>query len=242
MLELTKTGIEGLDDVLNGGIVKKSTTLVSGNPGAGKSLLGLEFIYRGVREFDEQGIYLSFEENESDLREAAESIGFEEWGKYVDEGKIKVFDKQKLIRQNDFSSSLEILLEELQNNEYDRLVLDSLSMFQLFFDTERERRTYLLKFMDILQEDGLTTLLINEQSKMFPSSGIGLENFLTDGNIYLIQTPTKSGVSRYLWVAKMRKKNINTDIFPMEISEGGLKVHNKASAYTMMGDEEGFPL
>jgi len=77
MIELTKTGIDGLDEILNGGIVKNSTTLVSGNPGAGKSILGLQFIYNGVDQFDEKGIYLSFEENEKDLREAAESIGFD---------------------------------------------------------------------------------------------------------------------------------------------------------------------
>ena len=137
MIELTKTGIDGLDDILNGGIVRNSTTLVSGNPGAGKSLLGLQFVYNGVDEFDEKGIYLTFEENESDLREAAESIGFERWQEYVDDGKITVYDKQVLLRENDFSSSLEILLDDLDEDDYKRLVLDSLTMFQLFFEIGR---------------------------------------------------------------------------------------------------------
>ena len=86
MVELTQTGITGLDDILNGGIVKNSTTLVSGNPGAGKSLLGIQYIYNGVEMFDEEGIFLSFEENESDIREAAESIGFDNWADHVEEG------------------------------------------------------------------------------------------------------------------------------------------------------------
>jgi KaiC/GvpD/RAD55 family RecA-like ATPase len=79
MIELTKTGIDGLDEILNGGIVNNSTTLVSGNPGAGKSILGLQYIYNGVEKFDEKGIFLSFEENAEDLRQAAESIGLENW-------------------------------------------------------------------------------------------------------------------------------------------------------------------
>lgn len=236
MIELTKTGIEGLDEILNGGIVKNSTTLVSGNPGAGKSILGLQFIYNGVDKFDEKGIYLSFEENERDLREAAESIGFDTWSDYVENGDIKVFDKQVLLRENDFSSSLELLLEDLEDEEYDRLVLDSLAMFELFFETEREKRTYLLKFTDILRENELTTLMTNEQGAVFPDTDIGLENYLTDGNIYLIQTPTDSGVSRYLWVAKMRKQNIETDIYPMEIAWGGIDVHENASAFSMMSE------
>jgi len=238
MVELTKTGIDGLDEILNGGIVRNSTTLVSGNPGAGKSLLGLQYIYNGVELFDEKGIYLSFEENAKDLREAAESIGFENWQEHVDSGNIKVYDKQVLLRENDFESSLEILLDDLDDEHYERLVLDSLTMFQLFFDTEREKRTYLLKFTDILSQNNLTTLMTNEQGTVFPETDIGLENFLTDGNIFLLQTPTDSGVNRYVWVAKMRKQNIDTDIFPMEIATGGIQVHQNASAFSMMSEDE----
>jgi len=238
MIELTKTGIDGLDEILNGGIVKNSTTLVSGNPGAGKSILCLQFIYNGVEQFDEKGIYLTFEEDEEDLREAAESIGFDKWGEYVESGQIKVYDKQVLLRENDFSSSLDLLLEDFQDADYDRLVLDSLAMFELFFENETEKRTYLLKFTDILSQNDLTTLMTNEQGAVFPETEIGLENYLTDGNIYLIQTPTESGVNRYVWVAKMRKQNIETDIFPMEISQGGIRVHQNASAFSMMSEDE----
>jgi len=238
MIELTKTGIDGLDAILNGGIVTNSTTLVSGNPGAGKSILGLQYIYNGVEQFGEKGIYLSFEENESDLREAAESIGFDEWPDHVESGDIKVYDKQVLLRKNDFSSSLELLLEDLEDDDYDRLVLDSLTMFELFFEDEKEKRTYLLKFTDILSNNELTTLMTNEQGAVFPDTDIGLENYLTDGNIYLIQTPTDTGVNRYLWVAKMRKKDIETDIYPMEISWGGIDVHENASAFSMMSEDD----
>ena len=238
MIELTKTGIDGLDDILNGGIVTDSTTLISGNPGAGKSILCLQYIYNGVDMFDEKGIYLTFEENAEDLQQAAESLGFDKWPEYVDSGDIVVYDKQVLLRENDFSSSLELLLEDLEDDDYDRLVLDSLAMFNLFFETETEKRTYLLKFTDILRENGLTTLMTNEQGAVFPDTDIGLENYLTDGNIYLIQTPTESGVSRYVWVAKMRKQNIKTDIFPMEIDWGGIQIHPNASAFSMMSDGE----
>ena len=238
MIELTKTGIEGLDDILNGGIVKNSTTLVSGNPGAGKSILGLQYIYNGVELYGQKGIFLTFEEDKEDLREAAESIGFDNWQQYVEEGEIKVYDKQVLLRENDFSAALDILLEDLDEEMYERLVLDSLTMFQLFFESEREKRTYLLKFTDILRENELTTLMTNEQGTVFPETDIGLENFLTDGNIYLLQTPTDSGVNRYVWVAKMRKQNIDADIFPIEISQGGITVHHNASAFSMMSEDD----
>jgi KaiC/GvpD/RAD55 family RecA-like ATPase len=238
MIELTETGIDGLDEILNGGIVKNSTTLVSGNPGAGKSILGLQFIYNGVEAFDEKGIYLSFEENEEDLRQAAESIGFEHWQEHVEAGDINVYDKQILLRKNDFNASLDVLLDDLEDGDYERLVLDSLAMFELFFEDEQEKRTYLLKFSDILRDNNLTSLMTTEQGAVFPDTEIGLENYLTDGNIYLIQTPTESGVNRYVWVAKMRKQDIKSDIFPMEISEGGIKIHENASAFSMMSDDD----
>lgn len=233
-MDFVKTGVKGIDSILNGGIANNATVLVSGNPGTGKSLLGIEFIYRGIDEFGEKGIYLSFEENESDIRLAAESIGFDGWGDYVDSGDIKIFDKQVLLRENDFSSTLDRLLTDLQESEYERLVMDSLTMFQLFFETEKEKRTYLLQFSDILKQNGFTSLLISEQGSMFPDTEVTLENFLTDGNIYMLQTPTESGVNRYICIAKMRKQNIQNDIFPMDIQEGGIVVHERAAGFSMM--------
>jgi KaiC/GvpD/RAD55 family RecA-like ATPase len=235
MTEQTRTGIEGLDSILGGGIVDNATVLISGNPGTGKSILGLQYIYNGATQFDEQGIYLSFEENAEDIAQAAESIGFEDWRNLVEDDQILVYDKQELLRHNDFNATLDRLLAAFEETEYERLVLDSLTMFELFFENEQEKRTYLLKFSDILKANGLTSLLIAEQSAVFPEQDIGLENFLTDGNIYLIQTPTESGVNRYIWVAKMRKQDIETDIFPMDIDEGGITVHERAAGFSMMG-------
>ncbi|WP_251330199.1 RAD55 family ATPase [Haloplanus pelagicus] len=237
MTDQTRTGIEGLDSILGGGIVDNATVLISGNPGTGKSILGLQYIYNGVTQFDEKGIYLSFEENAEDIAQAAESIGFENWQELVEDDQILIYDKQELLRHNDFNSTLDQLLAAFEETEYERLVLDSLTMFELFFEDEQEKRTYLLKFSDILKANGLTSLLIAEQSAVFPEQDIGLENFLTDGNIYLIQTPTESGVNRYIWVAKMRKQNIETDIFPMDIDEGGITVHERAAGFSMMGDQ-----
>mgnify|MGYP006276746255 FL=1 len=239
MTDVVPTGVDGLDAILNGGIVENATVLVSGNPGTGKSIFGMQFLYTGVTEFDEPGIYISFEENADDIRASAESVGFDRFGELVDAGEIKIYDKRDMLSDGDFTATMDKLLEDFSAAAYDRLVLDSLTMFQLFFDDEREKRTYLLKFSDILKEYGLTSLLVNEQAAVFPDTEIGLENFLTDGNIYVIQTPTDSGVNRYVWVAKMRKQNIDTDIFPMEISDGGITVHDKASGFSMMGGDGG---
>lgn len=235
-MDFVETGIDGLDDLLGGGISRTSTVLITGSPGTGKSILAIQYLYTGVRDSDEQGIYLSFEENADDIRRAAESIGFEKWSEYVDNGDIVVYDKRDLLLEQNLSETLSFLLDEV-TEQYDRLVIDSLTMFGMFFDTEHERRTYLLKFTDLLKENGLTSLFTSEQARSFPEVEIDLEHFLTDGNIYLMQTPTDEGVNRYVWVSKMRKQNINTDIYPMEIQEGGIVVHTESTGISLFEEQ-----
>ncbi|MFB6303569.1 MAG: RAD55 family ATPase [Haloferacaceae archaeon] len=234
MVDLVKTGIDGLDEILGGGIARNAAVLVSGNPGTGKSILSMQYLYHGVRDHDEKGIYLSFEENEADIAQAAESIGFEEWEEYVENGDIVVYDKRDLLREDDFSSTIDRILEYVAVDDYSRLVVDSFTMFSMFFETERDRRTYLLRFIDILKENGQTALLVNEQGAIFPETEIDLENFLTDGNIYLSQIPTNADVNRYLWVAKMRKQDFDNEVFPMDIDEGGITVHQDAAGFSLM--------
>jgi KaiC/GvpD/RAD55 family RecA-like ATPase len=234
MVDQLRTGVDGLDEILDGGFIKNAAVLVSGNPGTGKSILGMQFLYNGVREFDESGVYLSFEEDERALGITAESIGLERWDEYTDDGRIKIFDKQLLLRDAEFTDTLDRLAETLDDGEYDRLVMDSLSMFETFFSSEDKKRRHLLQFTDILKDFGVTSMLINEQGALFPDTDIGLENYLTDGNIYLIQTPTNEGVNRYVWVAKMRATDVTTDIFPMDIGEGGISIYNNAAGFSMM--------
>jgi KaiC/GvpD/RAD55 family RecA-like ATPase len=236
-MEQVKTGIPGLDEVLDGGLVRNAAVLISGNPGTGKSILCQQFVYNGVEQFDEDGIYLTFEETREDIRQAAESVGLENWGEYVEEGRIKVYDKRDLLQEADFSSTLDTVFDDLSEDRYSRIVIDSLTMFQMFFDDDAERRRYLLKLIDILKENGLTSLLTHEQSALFPRTDIGLENFLTDGNIYLGQTPTRGTRNRFVWVAKMRKQATKSDLFPLEITDAGIEVHPDAADLFGLGND-----
>ena len=235
MVELVSTGVDGLDGVLNGGIARDATVLVGGNPGTGKSILSMQFLYEGVRHHDENGLYLSFEESAKDISQAAASVGFDRWDEFVDRGQIVVYDKQDLLDADDFSATFDKVLQYVAVDGFSRLVMDSFTMFSMFFETERDRRTYLLRFIDILKDNGLTSLLIAEQGAIFPETEIDLENFLTDGNIYLTQIPSNADVNRYLWVAKMRKQSFDNEVFPLDIGQGGITVHEDASGFSMMG-------
>lgn len=234
MTDVVPTGIEGLDRLLDGGLPQRSTVLVSGRPGTGKTLFGMYYLYHGVEVADECGIMISYEETRDDISEAAESIGFENWDEYVDAGDIVIHDKRDMLSTDGFTATIDRLLESIESRSFDRFLLDSLSMFGLLFEEERDRREYLLKFSDILKQNGLTSLLIAEESGDITSTDVGLENYLTDGNIRFIQTPTEGGVNRYVWITKMRRQAVDTDIYPMEIGDGGFTVHDSAGEYSFL--------
>ena len=71
------TGIDGFDEITGGGLPRGRTSLIAGSAGAGKTLFGMEFIYRGATQFGEPGVFMAFEENETELVENVASLGFD---------------------------------------------------------------------------------------------------------------------------------------------------------------------
>ena len=76
-LPKASTGIQGLDEITGGGLPTGRPTLVSGGAGSGKTLFGLEFLVRGATQYDEPGVFMSFEETIPDLTKNAASLGFD---------------------------------------------------------------------------------------------------------------------------------------------------------------------
>lgn len=89
MLAKCPTGIQGFDEITDGGLPKGRPTLVCGGPGSGKTLLGMEFLVRGAIDYDEPGVFVSFEETEKDLMQNVVSLGWD-IEKIVEHGKILI--------------------------------------------------------------------------------------------------------------------------------------------------------
>src|SRR5947209_5803264 len=77
MLQKCPTGIEGLDEVTEGGLPQGRPTLVCGSAGCGKTLLAIEFLVRGAVQYDEPGVFFSFEETTEELAQNVSSLGFD---------------------------------------------------------------------------------------------------------------------------------------------------------------------
>ena len=76
-LEKAPTGIQGLDEVTQGGLPRGRPTLVCGSAGCGKTLLAIEFLVRGAIDFDEPGVFMAFEETAEELTQNVRSLGFD---------------------------------------------------------------------------------------------------------------------------------------------------------------------
>src|ERR1700731_3312981 len=76
-LDKAPTGIQGLDEISGGGLPRGRTTIVWGGPGCGKTMLGMEFLIRGAREFNEPGVLVAFEETTQEMERNVSSLGFD---------------------------------------------------------------------------------------------------------------------------------------------------------------------
>ena len=76
-LAKTPTGIIGLDEVTGGGLPRGRSTLICGPAGCGKTLIAMEFLVRGITQFDEPGVFIAFEESADDLIANVASLGFD---------------------------------------------------------------------------------------------------------------------------------------------------------------------
>jgi KaiC/GvpD/RAD55 family RecA-like ATPase len=217
------TGIPGFDELVEGGFNANSVNLIAAGPGCGKTLFCLQYLWNGITKFNENGLFISFEENIEDLKKDAAALGwnFEEYEK---QHKMRfVYFHPYEVR--DIHRELERQIEQVGAK---RVVIDSTSVYGMTLETAFEVRKGLFDLTLILKRLGCVSLLTTEVSDgggMSKLSRFGVEEFLAD-SIILISFESMGGeFSRSLIVRKMRRTKNNEDIHPLEISKEGLKVH-----------------
>jgi KaiC/GvpD/RAD55 family RecA-like ATPase len=230
-----KTGVPGADAILNGGLYPASSVLVSGPPGSGKSILGMQFVYAGARDFGEGGLILAIEETDRSLSEYAASIGMDRWDELVNGGSITPVTDDYFSKL-DLPGSLEGMMDQISRTGAKRLVLDSMNIFKYYFPQDMDRRRYLLKFIRILKKKGITLLMVAEVMEMFPHMRLTDEMYMSDGNISLFLSRIGNNVERCFWVTKMRRQAFSMKIVPMSIGKGGIEVYPDAVPYSLSAE------
>jgi circadian clock protein KaiC len=227
-LEKCPTGITGLDEITEGGLPRGRCTLVCGSAGCGKTLLGMEFLIRGIINFKEPGVLMAFEESAEDLATNVASLGF---------------DVPGLIRKNQLAiDSVHIERSEIQETgEYDlealfirlNLMIDSVGAKRVVLDTveallagipnEAIMRAELRRLFRWLKDKGVTAVITGEQGEN-TLTRYGLEEYVSDCVIFLdhqIQGPL---ATRRLRVVKYRGSRHGTNNYSTLIDKNGLWV------------------
>lgn len=225
----TLTGIKGFDELLRGGIPRGKIILLSGTPGTGKTIFALQYLYNGAKKYNEKGLYVSFEEKSSNLRNQAKHFGWD----------IPAMEKQGILRILDISprqikeTIAKDILEIVHKGKYQRLVIDSLSALAINSPTthiapteltEISIKRFMYGFIHDLRCVDVTTLLISQTREGILSTE-GVSEFISDGIIHIKYEPMGGDYSRYLSVRKMREVANDEDIHPLEISKKGIVIH-----------------
>lgn len=215
------TGISKLDDLVGGGIPYGSSILVGGIAGTGKTVLLMEFIYRGALA-GEKGILFSFEETEERLRSAARGLGWD-FDAQVDRGNIEIvfIPQPEILVERD----LLMMQERIASSGARRVALDSLSVFLHKIRDPELAREKTFQMATIVQNVGAVGFFAADiPYGATRVSRWGVEETVVDGVILLSAVEQGLERNRYIEVYKLRNTAHLSGRHPMTIREGGIAI------------------
>lgn len=231
-MKLLSTGIQGLDELLNGGVPEKHMIAVIGGMGTGKTTLALQFLMNGLKN-GEKAVYISLEEQEAEIKESANSYGWD-IQHYIDNGTLALIR----LDPNDIKTTLTRIKSELpgliKRFGATRLVLDSVTLFEMMFNDDAERRINLFELSSLLKDTGVTAMVTSEaDKKYFYASRYNLVEYISDGVIILryVRPDELRDVKLAAEVVKMRRHKHSRSIKPYDITNDGLVVHSESEVF-----------
>jgi circadian clock protein KaiC len=222
------TGIRGFDDITGGGLPKGRTTLVYGSAGCGKTLFAMEYLFRGITEFDEPGVLMAFEETKEKLHANAASLGFnlEELAArkklvidyvHVDRSEIEETGEY------DLGGLFARLDHHVKTVGAKRVALDTLEVLFAGLKNQGIIRTELRRLFGWLEDRKLSAVVTAERGEGFLTRH-GLEEFVSDCVILLDNRVSDELSTRRLRIVKYRGSGHGTNEYPFLIDEEGISV------------------
>jgi circadian clock protein KaiC len=222
------TGISGLDEITGGGLPRGRPTLVCGPAGCGKTLLGMEFLVRGITDYGEHGVFVAFEESAEDLVANVASLGFE-LERLEAEGRL-VIDHVNLVGADvgetgewDLDGLFLRLAAAIDAVDAKRIVIDTVETLFGAFSNEPVLRTELRRLFGWLKERGVTAVITGERGDGTLTRH-GIEEYVSDCVIVLDHRVTEQSSTRRLRILKYRGSFHGTNEYPFLIGRAGMSV------------------
>jgi len=228
VLPKAPTGIRGLDEITRGGLPRGRTALVTGGTGTGKTLLGLQFLVAGAREYGEPGVLLTFEESTAKVTANVASLGFDLDALQRDQ--LLIADAFRVDPSDfgeagefDFEPLFILLADSIERIGAKRVVLDTIEVLFGAFQEQAIVRAELRRLFYWLEERSVTAIVTGEQD----ASGLtrhGIEEYVSDCVIVLDQRVREEISTRILRIVKYRGSAHETNEYPFLISDRGFVV------------------
>jgi len=222
------TGIDGLDEITEGGLPLGRPTLVCGSAGCGKTLMGVEFLVRGILNHNEPGVLMAFEETADELAANVTSLGFDLKALQA-AGKLKLdhvhVDRSEIEETGEYD--LEGLFIRLgyaiDSIGAKRVVLDTIEALFSGFPNQAVLRSEIRRLFRWLKDKGVTTIITAERGEGSLTRQ-GLEEYVSDCVILLDNRVIDQITTRRLRIVKYRGSTHGTNEYPYLITEDGISV------------------
>ena len=193
-IERVPTGVPGLDELIEGGLPRGRVTLITGAAGSGKTTLGMQFLHSGCTSFEENGVFVTLEEEAADLTKDMSRYGWE-LKQLVDQGKFSILQSPIPFEVSQERINIDSLLDNIHQEamrvDAKRIVFDSIASLGLPYSDLIALRRDVLRIGALLRELGCTSLLLTEMLEGEKRiTRYGIEQFVTHGVIALHVTPT----------------------------------------------------
>jgi len=239
------TGIRGFDEVLEGGLPKGRFFLVTGSTGTGKTVFTSEFLYRGITDYNENGVFVTFEENPGDIIKNVKGFG---WNfdmlirkkrlVFVDASPDKVITTE--LGKYDFSGLVERIKFAVNQVKAQRVAIDALGMLFSKFTNKDAVREVIYNICDELKRLGVTTVITAEKAgdRMNNLSRQEVEEYVVDGVAELSLNPGQQQFVRKMFVKKLRGVGYRSGIVEFDITSNGLEVFPKIEVNRLVSKTE----
>jgi circadian clock protein KaiC len=226
-IERVPTGIFGFDDLMEGGFEKNSINLLVGGSGCGKTIFTIQFLLEGVKR-GEKVLYITFEEKKSDIFNNMSEFGID----------LADLEAKGLFFVLEYTpQKVRTMLEEgggtIENivltKKVSRLVIDSITSFELLFDKELEKREAILELFGLLRKWQVTSFLTYEGNSAAAQQATSrVIDFESDSIILLYLVRKSNKRFRFLEILKMRGTNHSLDVHEYMIKDNGININKEA--------------